>query len=101
MRRRQGTIAAGRPGRCGVTRDRLLVGTVALLLSAPALAQQFNPVYTDDSPVAGETLAQVRQFIASKDDSEAARELQKLLDEQPDRVVAVEGQPELFVGVRA
>src|SRR5690606_16046254 len=70
-------------------------------LAAAASAQGPNPVYPDDSPVAAETLSRVAEFIAARNDSEAVRELQKLLDEQPDRVVPAEGQPDLFISVRA
>lgn len=72
-----------------------------MALAAAASAQGPNPVYPDDSPVAAETLSRVAEFIAARNDSEAVRELQKLLDEQPDRVVPAEGQPDLFISVRA
>ncbi len=72
-----------------------------LALAAGAPAQQLNPVYTDDSPVARETLARVAEFLAAKNESEAVRELQRLLDEQPDRLVVSQGDADLFVSVRS
>ncbi len=78
---------------------------IAILLlgacCAAAWSQQLNPVYTDDSPVARETLARVADFLAANNQAEAVRELQRLLDEQPDRLYAVEGDPDLFMSVRA
>src|SRR3954466_9242871 len=87
-------------------RARALGGACALSLAvfvcAPGAAgQQVNPVYTDDSPVARDTLARVTEFVASGNEAEAVRELQRLLEEQPDRVVGVQGNPDTFVGVRA
>src|SRR5437870_3134384 len=79
--------AAGRPGRRGDTvvsesamvlkRHRVLAAALlGVWSSGPALGQQTNPVYTDDSPVAAETLARIAEFVASKNDAEAVRELQ-------------------------
>jgi len=91
---------APRGGRFG---RRLILGlaAAAALQLSPAAAQQVNPVYTDDSPVARETLHRVGDFIAGKNESEAIRELQKLLDELPDRLVPTDAEPELFVSVRS
>src|SRR6187401_1307963 len=79
---------------------RAALAAVVLACGA-ASAQQLNPVYTDDSPVASETLARINEFVAASNESEAVRELQKLLDEQPDRLVAVAGQPDVLVSVRS
>lgn len=79
----------------------LLLAVMVWACPPAAMAQQLNPVYTDDSPVARETLTRVPEFVAAGNEAEAVRELQKLLDEQPDRLVAVAGQPDLFVSVRA
>lgn len=73
----------------------------ASLLGSGALGQSVNPVYTDDSPVAGDTLVRVAEFAASGNESEAVRELQRLLDEQPDRVVLAPGSTDTFVSVRS
>src|SRR4051794_37070093 len=79
--------------RCSLLALALAAGTVR--------AQQTNPVYTDDSPVARDTLARVDEFVASGNEAEAVRELQRLLDEQPDRVVRSATSGETFVSVRA
>lgn len=73
---------------------------LAVLLSVPAWGQGVNPVYVDDSPVARETLSRVGEFEVAGNESEAVRELQRLLDEQADRLVAEPGQNNLFVSVR-
>jgi outer membrane protein assembly factor BamB len=71
-----------------------------MLMSAPAGAQRANPVYADLSPVAQDTLARVGQFVAAGNIAEAARECQRLLDEQPDRVVPSPDDADLFQNVR-
>lgn len=73
---------------------------VGALLAAAAQGQVVNPVYVDDSPVARETLQRINDFEAAGNEGEAVRELQRLLDDQPDRLVPEQGQPNLFVSVR-
>lgn len=53
------------------------------------MAQQLNPVYTDDSTAASETLARVRELVGSGNVNEAARVLQILLDQEGYRLVGV------------
>jgi outer membrane protein assembly factor BamB/tetratricopeptide (TPR) repeat protein len=83
----------------GVAALALSLGGVLGLPGAYA-QNQTNPVYTDDSPVAAETLGRVSEFIAAGNVPEAVRELQRLLDEQPDRLVLQPGRPEVFISVR-
>lgn len=90
-----------------VGRGRGAAGLICYLLFAicyfasPGSAQQqVNPVYTDDSPMARETLARVAEFVAGGNKTEAVRELQKLLDEQGDRVVGGSGGGDTLVSVR-
>ncbi len=71
-----------------------------LVFVAAARGQLVNPVYVDDSPVARETLFRVDEFEAAGNEGEAVRELQRLLDDQPDRLVPQPGQNNLFVSVR-
>lgn len=72
---------------------------VVLALAGGVAAQQLNPVYTDDSTSAKETLVRAGQIAAAGNVAEAVREMQRLLDEQPDRLV--EAEPDLFVSVRS
>jgi outer membrane protein assembly factor BamB len=78
-----------------------LVALCCAALTRIAAGQMVNPVYVDDSPVARETLQRIDEFEAAGNDGEAVRELQRLLDDQPDRLVAERGQPNLFISVRA
>lgn len=90
---------------------------LALSVSDPALAQLgragalgginqvVNPVYVDDSPVAGEAFIRVREHVAGANLDQAVRVLQQLLDEQPDRLVTADengagGDKDLFQSVR-
>jgi len=67
---------------------------------AQQAAVQLNPVYVDDSPVAAETFSRVRDHLGAGNIDEAVRVLQALLDEQPDRVLPVPGDVDLFISVR-
>ncbi len=69
-----------------------------LFAGASALGQITNPVYLDESPAARETLAQTPRLLATGNRAEAARQLQRLLDDEGDRVVA--DDPDLAIGVR-
>lgn len=80
---------------------RTLAGAAALAICLTARGQLANPVYPDDSPSARDTLVRVAEFAESGNEGEAVRELQRLLDEQPDRVVASPEDPDLFLSVRA
>lgn len=77
-------------------------GAAVVMPGATAWAQGVaNPVYVDDSPVASETFARVRDHLASGNGDEAVRVLQILLDEQAERLVASETDRAVFVSVRA
>lgn len=85
----------------GVRVRWVLAACAGAWMCAPAAsAQPANPVYADLSPVAHDTLVRVREFIAAGNLSEAARECQRLLDEQPARVVPSAHDEDLFGSVR-
>ncbi|MFN0132626.1 MAG: PQQ-binding-like beta-propeller repeat protein [Phycisphaerales bacterium] len=84
-----------------VTRAIYLMVLLAAVLGRQAIAQQDNPVYPDDSATARQTLLRVGELVGGGNSPEAVRELQRLLDEQPDRVVASEADGAVFVSVRA
>ncbi len=75
-----------------------LVGLVGLALASHAQAP--NPVYPDDAPLAVETFPRVAALVKDQNFSQAVRELQTLLDEQPHRVVPRENDPDAFVSLR-
>ncbi len=80
----------------------MAVGALSLLgWCAPALAQEDNPVYVDDSALAGEALVRLEEHRATGNLSEAVRVIQRLLDDEGDRVVGAVGDEDLFVSVRA
>jgi outer membrane protein assembly factor BamB len=58
-------------------------------VSSPVWGQVVNPVYVDDAPAARDTLLRVRDHLAAGNLGEAARVLQVMLDEMPDRLVPV------------
>lgn len=58
------------------------------------------PVFLDDSPAAAEGLVRARELAASGNFTEAARVLQRLLDEEADRVLAADTDADLFGSVR-
>lgn len=78
-----------------------LVLAACLAFAGGARAQVPNPVYVDVSPVARDALLRAGELASGGNLPGAARELQKLLDESPDRVVADDADPDLFVPVRA
>ncbi|QYU67601.1 hypothetical protein J4558_22270 [Leptolyngbya sp. 15MV] len=59
-----------------------------------------NPVYTDEAPIARETLARVGEFLAAGNRPQAVRELQRLLDEHGHRVLVSAEDPALSRSVR-
>ena len=65
--------------------------TITSTLTSAAHAQfnTANPVFVDDSPTAASAIRRVSEFIAQNNIPEASRVLQRLLDEQPDRLVPV------------
>lgn len=73
---------------------------VVCLASAGALAQVPPEPYVDDSTLATETLAQLDDLLRAGSRAEAARALQSLLDDQPDRLVPASPERVLFIPVR-
>lgn len=73
----------------------------ALVATGLALGQPANHVYTDDSLVAADTLARAGELVASGNHAEAARALQRLLEDEGDRVIVSTSDPDLYDGVRA
>lgn len=92
MRRRTGLFRAA---------VRASIAAATLLLPAAALAQQSNPVYLDDSPAAAEALQRAGELSRSGNLPEAARVLQRVLEDDADRAMASPTGRDLFVTVRA
>lgn len=95
--------SAGRTGprsgaRSGPRLFCVLAATLALAAHAPA--QQSNPVFVDDSTLAADILSGLPGLVASGNQAEAVRLIQRLLDEEGERLVASEGDPDLFESVR-
>lgn len=67
---------------------------------ARAQEQQQSPVYVDDSPTAQQVLAQLPRLVAQGNLVEAVSNIQRLLDEEPARLVADADDPELYQSVR-
>ncbi|MDX9910630.1 MAG: PQQ-binding-like beta-propeller repeat protein [Phycisphaerales bacterium] len=63
-------------------------------------AQGLSPVFTDDSPLARDTLVRLLELRAGDNLPEAVRALQRLLDEESDRVLESSEDPDLFQPVR-
>ncbi|MFI4870196.1 MAG: PQQ-binding-like beta-propeller repeat protein [Phycisphaerales bacterium JB061] len=83
---------------------RLAFITAAITVAAAAslsLAQDTSPVYVDDSPTAEQVLDQLPRLVAQENLSEAISVVQKLLDEEPYRLVVDEHDDSLFHSVRA
>ncbi|MBX3358432.1 MAG: PQQ-binding-like beta-propeller repeat protein [Phycisphaeraceae bacterium] len=80
----------------------LWLGGVAAPASLGQPEPQNNPVYVDDAPAATESLAGVPSQLATGNIDAAVRVLQRLLDEEGERVaLAPWGDPDLFVSVRS
>lgn len=73
---------------------------VFLLIAGPIAAQDVSPVYVDDSPTAEEVLAQLPRLLAQENTAEASSNIQRLLDEEPNRLVVNPQDPELYESVR-
>lgn len=91
MRTRPRTGARGRAARAAAV-------CVLALGATLARAQPQNPVFFDDSTAAAETLERVGPLVSSGNAPEAARALQRLLDEEPERLHSSDG--ELYITVR-
>lgn len=91
-----------RPRASRVARScRVLLGAAIGLLAAGPTAAQDNPVFLDDSTLAADVFSGLPGLLASDNDSEAVRLLQRLLDEEAERLIASEADTDLLVPVRA
>lgn len=78
-----------------------LVAALLAGLTPPTLrAQPTSPVFVDDSPLASDGLIRAGELAAMGNLDEAARVLQALLDTEADRLLPVDGDPDLFTTVR-
>jgi len=85
-----------------MVRLALMAAAITLALSAePALAQNVNPVYVDDSPTAEQVLRQLPRLVAQDSLTEAITIVQRLLDEEPYRLVVDEHDESLYHSVRS
>lgn len=78
----------------------LVILTAIGLASSDSRGQQANPVYVDDSPAALDTFVRAGELVASGNETEAVRALQKLLDEEPDRLAPMASDSSLYLSVR-
>ena len=79
---------------------RPLTLILVLVAASRTMAQSVNPVYTDDSPAARDTLDRLPELIESGNMAEGVRALQKLLNEEPNRTLASPTDAALFHSVR-
>ena len=73
---------------------------LSILPALPASGQGDNPVYTDDSPAARDTLDRLTELVESGNLSQGVRSIQKLLDEESDRTLMVLSDQALYRSVR-
>lgn len=101
--RAAGGSATGGPRTVGLGLGRAVraLAVAAVLSLGAAAAQTVNPVYMDDSTRARDALRAMPGLIASGNIPEAVRTLQNLLESEGMRVIEAEGDPDLFVDVRA
>ncbi len=86
----------------GLAAALLVSAGAALPLAPEALAQNDTlPVFVEDSQRAAGALPRVGELLASDLVDEAVRVLQELLETDAERLVAVEGDEDLFVSVRS
>lgn len=76
----------------------LIAGTC--LVAGDALAQRTRAVNPDDSVIAGDALHRVLELDAAGNTPEALRVLQQVLEDEGDRMLAVEDDPDLYRPVR-
>lgn len=100
MRAEPRTQTRGRAPRPVTALRRVLLAGVLLALS-PAATAQTNPVFVNDSTLAADVLAGLPGLLASDNPGEAVRLLQRLLEEEGDRLIATVGDPDLLESVRA
>ena len=103
----RGEPTAPRTGGCRLRRlfgsecALIALGPIILGVSlASAQAPEVNPVYVDDAPLAGEAMELIPSLLASGNETEAVRGLQRLLDESGDRLIEVDDDPGRFISVR-
>lgn len=78
----------------------IAVMLLSLLSVLRASGQGDNPVYTDDSPAARDTLDRLTELVESGNLSQGVRSIQKLLDEEGNRTIGVANDPALYRSVR-
>lgn len=76
-----------------------IVRVVSIALATPVVAQ-VNPVYTDDSPAAAETLTLLPELLAAGNYAQAVSTLQALLDTEAERLVRSADDALLYESVR-
>lgn len=83
---------------------RRWIGVIVLsgftLGTCAAVSQPDNPVYADDSPLASDTLGRLDDLLSVESYAEAARALQRLLDDEGQRVLRAPEDDSLFLPVR-
>lgn len=84
-----------------IARLLALAGLALSVASTPAGAQvEAGTVFVDDSTAAQSTLRALPSLLRAGNEAEAVRVLQASLDSGAERLVPVEGDPNLFVSVR-
>ncbi len=94
----------GRVARAGIGRGRVwlvaaLVGAAGCATPAWAQLDEVSPVYVANAPFAEEVLETVDALLARGGVDEAVRLIQRVLEEQGDRMIG-SSDPEVFVSVR-
>jgi outer membrane protein assembly factor BamB len=84
-----------------MVRFAFIAAAITLVAVAPPVLAQTSPVYVDDSPTAEQVLQQLPRLVAQGSMTEAITIVQKLLDEEPYRLVASESDESLFHSVRS
>lgn len=79
---------------------RLIAAAALCLVALPARSQE-NPVFVDDSTLASDVLAGLPGLSAAGNQGEAVRLLQRLLDEEGDRLIEAPDDPALYQSVRS
>ncbi len=90
-----------RPARRTTRAITLALAALIAPVASPARAQFSNPVYLDDSTAAADAILRAGQLASAGNLDQAARVLQQLLNDEPDRVVPLADDPDLFLSVRA
>ncbi len=80
-------------------RPLALAAVLMLAASAAAQDERVSPVFFDDSTEARATIESLDQLVRAGNEAEAVRALQRLLDDEPERLVSRDG--EVYWTVRA